>query len=162
MLNFELLIFDNFYFLFQILMNKELFDPYSYPEGKKQKALAEMSSKEQVEALIPELSDIRYREMMRLFNDKYHKKPYTEGLVMTENHARIFLYFRAFSFLSEKEFYDLIHECEEHHPNLKGAIYLREFKNKRFISIEPLFPNGLEKEVAKKLADKIRDRLANQ
>lgn len=112
-------------------------------------------SSEILEVLAPDLSEMRYREMMTLFNNK----TYEEGIVRTENHARTYLYFHSFSTLSDEEIQFLLDLIENQYLNLKGAIYLRTYKDKKFISIEPLFPNSLEKEVAGELADMMRDLL---
>lgn len=102
--------------------------------------------------LVPELSDIRYREMMTLFNNK----PYDEGIVRTEDHTRTYLYLFAFSKIPDEEIKILLKNIEAEYPNLRWAIYLRKYKNRKFISFEPLFPDFLEKDIAKTLADQIQ------
>ena len=104
------------------------------------------------ETLVPKLDTMRYMEMKALFNNK----PYDEGIVRTENHARTFLYFSDFSLLADEEIVRYLQQLEKDYPNLKGSVYLRTHEGKKFISLEPLFPDSGEKEIAQKLADEMK------
>ncbi len=104
------------------------------------------------EILVPKLDTMRYKEMKGLFNNK----PYDEGIVRTENHARTFLYFSDFSLLTDEEITRHLQQFEEDYPNLKGSVYLRTHEGEKFISLEPLFPDSGEKEIAQKLADEMK------
>lgn len=107
------------------------------------------------ETLVPKLDTMRYMEMKALFNNKL----YDEGVVRTENHARTFLYFLDFSLLEDEGISGYLDQLQKDYPNLKGSVYLRKHEEKKFISLEPLFPDSWEKEIAQKLADEIKTLL---
>lgn len=106
-------------------------------QNPKQTVSSEMQEK-LTEVLIPNLDKMRYMEMMSLFNSK----PYDEGVVRTENHARIFLYFSELSQMSDEEIDAHLQDLQRDHPNLQGTVYLRKHQERKFISLEPLFPDS--------------------
>ena len=99
------------------------------------------------ETLIPNLDTMRYMEMMTLFNSRM------------KNHTRTFLYFHNLAQLSDEEISPHLEQLQKDYPNLQGSVYLRHHKGKKFISLEPLFPDSGEKEIAQKLADQLKSLL---
>ena len=107
------------------------------------------------ETLIPNLDTMRYMEMMTLFNSK----TYDEWVVRMKNHTRTFLYFHNLAQLSDEEISPYLEQLQKNYPNLQGSVYLRHHKGKKFISLEPLFPDSGEKKIAQKLADQLKSLL---
>ena len=107
------------------------------------------------ETLIPNLDTMRYMEMMTLFNSK----TYDEWVVRMKNHTRTFLYFHNLAQLSDEEISPHLEQLQKNYPNLQGSVYLRHHKGKKFISLEPLFPDSGEKKIAQKLADELKSLL---
>lgn len=107
------------------------------------------------EILIPNLDTMRYMEMMTLFNSK----TYDEWVVRMKNHTRTFLYFHNLAQLSDEEISPHLEQLQKDYPNLQGSVYLRHHKEKKFISLEPLFPDSGEKKIAQKLADELKSLL---
>ena len=99
------------------------------------------------ETLIPNLDTMRYMEMMTLFNSRM------------KNHTRTFLYFHNLAQLSDEEISPHLEQLQKDYPNLQGSVYLRHHKGKKFISLEPLFPDSGEKKIAQKLADELKSLL---
>ena len=97
------------------------------------------------ETLIPNLDTMRYMEMMTLFNSK----TYDEWVVRMKNHTRTFLYFHNLAQLSGEEISPHLEQLQKNYPNLQGSVYLRHHKGKKFISLEPLFPDSGEKKLLK-------------
>ena len=93
--------------------------------------------------------------MMTLFNSK----TYDEGVVRMKNHTRTFLYFHNLAQLSDEEISPHLEQLQKDYPNLTGSVYLRHHKGKKFISLEPLFPDSGEKKIAQKLADELKSLL---
>ena len=107
------------------------------------------------EIRIPNLDTMRYMEMMTLFNSK----TYDEWVVRMKNHTRTFLYFHNLAQLSDEVIFPYLEQLQKDYPNLQGSVYLRHHKGKKFISLEPLFPDSGEKKIAQKLADQLKSLL---
>lgn len=76
-----------------------------------------------------------------------------------KNHTRTFLYFHNLAQLSDEEISPHLEQLQKDYPNLQGSVYLRHHKEKKFISLEPLFPDSGEKKIAQKLADELKSLL---
>ena len=90
----------------------------------------------------------------------FSKKPYTEGLVLSENHLRGYIRLEAFSFLSEENQNELLKEVEKYFSELKNAIIFYNIENEVFLSIEPLL-HSIEKERLKEMTDFIIQEIEN-
>ena len=72
-----------------------------------------------------------------------------------ESYKNLFVFSQSCS----AEIYTHLEQLQKDYPNLKGSVYLRHHKGKKFISLEPLFPDSGEKEIAQKLADELKSVL---
>ena len=137
---------------------KDLNTPTHFPVQPWSWSNASPTKENLKETLVPNLDTMRYMEMMALFNNK----DYDEGVVRTEDHKRTFLYFDNLAQLSDEEINPYLEQLQKDYPNLQGSVYLRYHEEKKFISLEPLFPDSGEKEIAQNLADQMKSFLESK